>query len=356
MKRFLSAAAALVFFVGFYLISYRFRSMTGNPANSSFAQRFLIVTATIGDAPDPRYPSSWSYTYALHHAKPMTPHQTLPRCLSQAAQVHLRLGWKASVTVLFALLAAVMPLSAQTVEQWQKAAVQKHPALAQAGSPLNQRFLAIVAEKRKSDPGYFAKPDWPVRAAEAAAEALQAKEQAAKNAETARTAEMTPDEREWERDKARWVFEKLVFGDSEEVIAKKLYQSKLIAARVPAKARMELASRFQWVLGESKFRLDFEMKEGGLAAINFASVPQGADALDSVIHEDWEKLRPAVVERFGPPAKSAEYPNAQKLQRGGWAVTDTWERPGSRMKLGVIEDGGKCSASLRISDPARAAE
>ncbi len=279
--------------------------------------------------------------------------------ISKAATGVRRAAGKWNATLAFALCATALPLAAQTVEQWQKAAVQKHPTLAQAGSPLNQRFLAIVAEKRKSEPAYFARPDWPLRAAAAAAEAIRSEEAAAKaeveKATAARMAELSPDEQEWERDKARWIFERLVFGDDEEVIAKKLYLSKTIAARVPAKVRMELNSRFQWVIGESKFRLNFEMKEG-LAAIAFESVPQASDALDSLINEDWGRLRKAAIERFGPPAQSVEFPVVAKLQRGGWTVTDTWERPDARIKLGIINDGGKCSAGLRISDPKTAAE
>jgi hypothetical protein len=258
-----------------------------------------------------------------------------------------------------AMLAMATPVYAQTVEQWQKAAVQKHPALAQAGSPLNQRFLEFVAEKRKSEPAYFTKADWPLRAAEAAASALLAEEMAAgekaKAEETAKMAELTPEEREWERDKARWVFDRLVFGDSEDAILAKLNHSKMVTARVTPKARVPLSSRFQWVLGESKFYLDFEMKDG-LAAITCDCLAERTDALDSLIHDDWSRLRAGAIEQFGPPTKSVEYPEVKKLRRAGWTVTDTWERPGCRVKLGITEEDGKCSASLRISDPARAAE
>jgi hypothetical protein len=275
------------------------------------------------------------------------------------AAVVRRAARKTAVVLLGIVLASTLPLVAQTVEQWQRAAVQKHPGLAQAGSPLNQRFLVIVAEKRKSDPGFFARSDWPARAADAAADALKSEESAAKaaveSANAAKMAELPPEEREWEKDKARWVFERLVFGDNEEVIAQKLYASKIINPRVPPKSRMELGSRFQWIIGESKFRLNFEVKNG-LAAIDFVAVPQKSDALDSLINEDWGKLRAATIERFGPPATSLPYPETKTLTRGGWTVTDTWERPGMKIKLGIIDDAGKCSAALRISDPARVGE
>ncbi|MEP6669660.1 MAG: hypothetical protein ABJF10_10935 [Chthoniobacter sp.] len=257
------------------------------------------------------------------------------------------------------LLAMALPLAAQTVETWQKAAVQKHPALTQAGSPLNVRFLAIIAEKRKSEPAYFSKPDWPMRAADAADAALRAEDLAvsekAKAEEAARLAKMTPEEREWDHDKARWVFERLVFGDTEETIVSKLTHSKLITSRVSPSTRVPLGTHFQWVLGETKYNLDFEMKDK-LAAIVFESPAEATDNLDGFIHDDWQKLRTAAVEQFGPPTKTIAYPDAKALHAGGWTVTDTWDRPGSRIKLGVTEDSGKGRAALRISDPAHAAE
>jgi len=269
---------------------------------------------------------------------------------------------KWSAPVLLALLALAQPLAAQTVEQWQRSAVQKYPALAQAGSPLNQRFIAIVTAKRQAEPAYFSKPDWPMRAAAEAAAALQGEEMAvaSKKAEeekaaAAKLAAMSPDEQAWEKDKARWVFERLVFGDDDGTIAKKLYLSKVITARVPPALRAPLSSRFWWVIGESKYYADFELKDG-LAAIAFESLAEPVSALSNLVNDDWKRLREVVVERFGAPAKSVEFPDEKKLHAGGWTVTDTWERPGFRMKLGLTEDGGKCSAALRISDPAKAAE
>lgn len=257
------------------------------------------------------------------------------------------------------MLAITLPLPAQSVDTWQTAAVRKYPALTEAGSPLNTRFLAIIAEKKKSDPAFFTKPDWPMRAATAAAEALRAEELAAsektKSEEEARLAKMAPEEREWEKDKARWIFERLVFGDKEDTIVSKLNRSKTITSRVSPSMRVVLDSRFQWVIGESKYRLSFEMKDT-LAAILVESSPEKAENLAEFIHEDWEKLRKAAIEQFGPPTKTVAFPDAKNLHAGGWTVTDTWDRPGSRIKLGVTEDSGKCSAALRISDPAKAPE
>ncbi|HSI10398.1 MAG TPA: hypothetical protein VK961_00075 [Chthoniobacter sp.] len=266
---------------------------------------------------------------------------------------------KAFAVLLLAMLAVDMPLLAQSVDTWQTAAVRKYPALTEAGSPLNTRFLAIIAEKKKSDPAFFSKPDWPMRAATAAAEALRAEELAvsekAKAEEDARLATMAPEERDWEKDKAHWIFERLVFGDKEEAIVSKLNRSKIITSRVSPSMRVVLDSRFQWVIGENKYRLSFEMKDT-LAAILVESSPEKAENLAEFIHEDWEKLRKVAIEQFGAPTKSVAFPEAKSLRTGGWTVTDTWDRPSSRIKLGVTEDSGKCSAALRISDPAKTTE
>lgn len=263
------------------------------------------------------------------------------------------------------LIAATLTLPAahsQMAERWQKAAVQKHPSLATPGSPLNQRFLAIVAEKRASDPGFFQRADWPVRAADAAAEALRAEEAAAAvkakaegermAAEKERAAEVAAMEREWEQQKAKWVFERLVFGDDEQTVVRKLNLSKLVAQRSPGNVRIALSSRYRWTIGERKFDLDFDMKPG-LAAITLAPLPESTADLDSLVHGDWDALRAAAIERFGAPSKSTPFPTAAQLRRGDLTATDTWEQPTRTITLGVAEDGDKCQATLRIADPAR---
>jgi hypothetical protein len=244
-----------------------------------------------------------------------------------------------------------------------------------------QQFLTVIAEKRKSDPAFFNQPDWPLRAADLAVEQLKAAETAAKakaaadqaaaeakaKAETQAAKSMTRDQREqafvakeraeeaaqWEKQKDKWVFDRLVFGDSEEVIVRKLNPSKLVTPRVAPSTRVELNSRYRWVIGEHKFNIEFEMKDG-LAAITFGSGAERTTELDTLVREDWDKLRAAAIELLGPPAKSVEYPAKAAMRRGGMTVTDVWTRPGSAVALGISEDDSQCNATLRISDPARA--
>ena len=263
-----------------------------------------------------------------------------------------------------ALLALTIALGstarADLVEQWQKAAVRKHPTLAASGSPLNQRFLAIVAEKKSSEPGFFQKPDWPMRAAELAAAEIKkdemaaaekAKAEEAKMAEEKeRAAEIAEMERQWETQKAKWVFDRLVFGDDEATIIKKLNLSKLVTARTAGGARVALSSRYRWMIGEHKFDLDFEMTPT-FQGLTISPLPESTGDLDSLIKEDWTALRTAAIERFGAPTKSIPFPAAAQLQKGGLTATDTWNQPTRTITLGVAEDEGKGQATLKIDSP-----
>lgn len=64
-------------------------------------------------------------------------------------------------------------LQAQTAMlESQKQAVAKYPALADAKSKLNQKFLALVAAQRAADATFLQRDDWPLKIADRAAEAL----------------------------------------------------------------------------------------------------------------------------------------------------------------------------------------
>jgi hypothetical protein len=260
---------------------------------------------------------------------------------------HSPMRFFAALSLLFFLTTPF--LAAQTAEAWQRSAVQKYPALAQAGSPMNQRFVALIAEKRTAEPAFFSKPDWPMRAADLVAAAIKAEDDKVKAAEEARLAAMSPDERDWEKNKARWVFERLVLGDGEETIVKKLNASKVITSRVSPSMRVPLGTHFQWVMGESKFRMDFEMKDDHLVAILFDCSPEKTSNLDAFVKDDWTKMRAAMVERYGQPTKSEPYPDdAKKLKKGGWTVTDSWEQKEFQIKLSIHEDDGRCNTVVRI--------
>lgn len=266
------------------------------------------------------------------------------------------------MTSKFALLALPLVLGstarADLVEQWQKAAVRKHPTLATSGSPLNQRFLTIVAEKKVSEPDFFKKPDWPMRAAELAAAEIKKDEMAAaektkadeakKAEEKERTAEVAEMERQWETQKAKWVFDRLVFGDDEPTVIKKLNLSKLVTARSAGGARVALSSRYRWMIGEHKFDLDFEMGPA-FKGLTISPLPESTGDLDSLIKEDWTALRAAAIEHFGAPTKSVPFPAAAQLRKGGLTATDTWDQATRTITLGVAEDEGKAQAALKIS-------
>lgn len=55
---------------------------------------------------------------------------------------------------------------------WQRAAVEKYPALGMAGSPLNTMFVARVKLCRSTRPEVFQSPDWPMKLADEVAREL----------------------------------------------------------------------------------------------------------------------------------------------------------------------------------------
>lgn len=48
----------------------------------------------------------------------------------------------------------------------QRAAMARYPALGVAASPFNRTFLAAVQRLKRTDPDYFADPQWPLRLAD----------------------------------------------------------------------------------------------------------------------------------------------------------------------------------------------
>jgi hypothetical protein len=91
--------------------------------------------------------------------------------------------------LLLLIILSVMPcaLSAQTVADAQLQATTKYPALAQQGSPLNAKFLALYNEAKQTNPTLLTDPNWPMILADRAA----ALPQPARQAPTAGTFEET---------------------------------------------------------------------------------------------------------------------------------------------------------------------
>lgn len=288
-----------------------------------------------------------------------------------------------AILVVFLALAVSLHAAApaQSVERYQAMAVLKYPALKESGSPFNKQFISVVNAKRQSEPAFFNAPDWPLRAAELAATEMQAAENAAREkakaeeakakAEELALSKMSKSERraveegkeqaekiakleaDTEKKKDQWVFDQLIFGDSEEFIRHKLYKSKLVTFRAGPNARAELSDRFRWEVDERKFNIAFEMKDDALAGITFDCLPQRSSELDTIVKEDWDKLRAAAINLFGEPTKTIGFPTTAKLRRGGVTVTDVWERPGRPVSLGLRESEGKCNPTLKIADPTR---
>ncbi len=75
---------------------------------------------------------------------------------------------KSTLTLIALLLAplAVCHVSAQTPAASQQQAIKKYPEISVAGSALNKAFVAEVARRKQTNPGFFRFPDWPMRLAD----------------------------------------------------------------------------------------------------------------------------------------------------------------------------------------------
>lgn len=95
-----------------------------------------------------------------------------------------------TLLLLITLFAMPFVISAQTVADSQRQATTKYPALAQQGSPLNTKFLALYNDAKQTNPALLTNPNWPMILADRAAAAAAAP-QPARQAPTAGTFEDT---------------------------------------------------------------------------------------------------------------------------------------------------------------------
>lgn len=263
---------------------------------------------------------------------------------------------------LIAFAAAAFAADSVAVEDWQRKAVAKYPSLAVEGSDLNRKFVELVKFHRAVNPGFFNEDDWPMRAAELANDRLREAAESRHRAETAkqrareREAKAAADEKEmlaqWESEKPRRVFDKLVFGDSEEMVRRKLDVSDMVKPTVYRGGSLGIS--YEWPIGELVCRLAFKV-DGGLSEISAWARARNASYLDTLVMRDWETLRAVAIERYGPPTKSAPYPSIFGVKNGFGIVTDRWELPDRTIAVQLVEENSTFYPLLEISDPARAA-
>lgn len=80
------------------------------------------------------------------------------------------------------LVTASTPARAQaTVAEWQKVALQRFPALGEAGSAMNERFVTAVAAAKRERPELFADSRWPLILAEEIGGSIEPRPPSTKN-------------------------------------------------------------------------------------------------------------------------------------------------------------------------------
>jgi len=79
---------------------------------------------------------------------------------------------KTWLSLVLSVCVAAAALGQTPVQESQKLAIAKYPALADSKSKMNQKFLELLTATRASDPSFLQRDDWPVKLADRAATAL----------------------------------------------------------------------------------------------------------------------------------------------------------------------------------------
>ena len=109
---------------------------------------------------------------------------------------------KTPILFLFAFVARIA-LQAQTpAPNWQAKAVEKYPDLAIQSSELNKRFVEAVAQRRKTNPTFFANPKWPLTLADEISNSTQTPESKKKAKAIAEISAMSPKYKNGRKDSA----------------------------------------------------------------------------------------------------------------------------------------------------------
>lgn len=65
-----------------------------------------------------------------------------------------------SNVILCAILWGSVAYGQSSEQEWQAKALETYPDIAERGSPLNEKFVKLYNERKKSNPGYFKTPEW----------------------------------------------------------------------------------------------------------------------------------------------------------------------------------------------------
>jgi len=90
-----------------------------------------------------------------------------------------------SALILIVLIVTATMASAQTVADAQRQATTKYPALAQEGSVIHSRFLALYNDAKQNNPKLLLDPNWPMILADRASQPNEIAEQLMRRADTA---------------------------------------------------------------------------------------------------------------------------------------------------------------------------
>ncbi len=143
------------------------------------------------------------------------------------------------------------------------------------------------------------------------------------------------------------------YGDSEEVVIKKLDQSGLAKAQIDKSmfARTGINGAYETTnsLKGMRFKLFFDWNRFGsdksLNQITFRSSPIQVGAYNSILKSAWVYAQNLLSSMYGKPTNEGDFPKLTKLSESGIMYSHEWRTSDGYVYLGI----GKQNAKLNLS-------
>jgi len=143
------------------------------------------------------------------------------------------------------------------------------------------------------------------------------------------------------------------YGDSEEIVIKKLRASSLVKSELDKSLFGRVGSNGAFettnTLKGMRFKLFFDWDRSGsdksLNQITYRSSPIPIGAYNSILKPAWQEGQNLLSAMFGKPTNAGEYPELTKLSESGIMYSHAWKTSEGFVYLGI----GKQNAKLNLS-------
>ena len=151
------------------------------------------------------------------------------------------------------------------------------------------------------------------------------------------------------------IFDTLRFGDSREVVSKKLAASKLVTTAVAGvfQGRTGLNGIYQTTqkYGGLTCTLFFDWDAaGGLSEVTLQTEKKPPQEYLTTLQPCWESCIPLLSTLYGDPMQHVPMPAAESLEDGQMLASHLWAlHPQGTIMLGTANDGGKYQVFIRFT-------